>query len=539
MSKFAAAMNASAYTWNGALSYASPDTTNQYSGRVSLFFKGVRGLNVPRLYEYLGQCARESVLDTFLLAFRLRDCRGGSGERLLGRHAFFWLFINYPDEFKKIMSLIPRYGRWDDLVCLFPGAFDLTDAHKVQSNFYSSLPSEEKMGKLRLLQQEVVMLVANQLRNDLANMNEGKSCSLCSKWVPTEGSLLDKKYGTFKVLADALQVSPRNLRRMYNTPLRAYLKVVETYICSGLWDKVDYNKVPSNAMKRLKNAFQKHSPERFDMWTNQLKLGNPKVAKVNAKQLYPHELIREVRTRTANEVTEAQWKVLVDEVRKLGSLSDAVVVVDTSGSMADPNYIPLDVAVSLGLIISDVVTGPFHGHVISFNTVPAFTVIPDASLRERWNAVSSMKWGGSTDIEKTFKLIVDRGSQCGLSQKEMPKRLFIISDMQFNSCSSKTNWERINEIYAESGYVRPQIVFWNVNGDSTDFPITVDENNTAMISGFSPSIIKALLKGEQLTPMIVVRNALDDPRYDPVRTALQPELPVRSDEDYEVISPLC
>ena len=537
MSKFAQAINATAYTWNGALSYASPDPSGETSGRLSLFFKGVRGLNVPRLYEYLRDCARENLLDTFLLVFHLRDCRGGKGERELGRRAMTWLFINYPVEFRRVMPLLPEYGRWDDLIELFPDALNLTDLDQVRANYLATVPGPEYLQNLRVMQNEAVQLMATQLRQDRQNMLAGKPCSLCAKWTPTEGDAQDRKTGVFKTLAAAIGVSPRSLRKNYNTPLREYLKIVEGYMCSGRWEKVDFNKVPSSAMKRLKKAFEKHEPTRFAAWRDALKLNDPKVAKVNAKQLHPHELVREMRTKNAADpVCEAQWKVLIDEVRNLGSLKDAVVVVDTSSSMHNPNYLPIDVAVAMGMIISDVVQGPFHGHLITFNDVPAFQVVPDGSAFDRFRTIRNMAWGGSTNLEGTFKLILSRTQECKLSQNDMPKRLFIVSDMQFNQVSGygvQTNWERINEMYRTAGYTRPQIVFWNVNGASTDFPVTTGEQDTALISGFSPAILKALLRGEDYTPMSVLRLALDDSRYDEVRTAYRTE--VLNEDGYDVV----
>ena len=130
-SKFASAMNASASTWNGALSYASPDVSGVCAGRVALFFKAVRGLNTPRLYEYLRTSCQEDLLDTFLLAFHLRDCRGGKGERALGRQALRWLFVNFPLETKNVLSVLPEFGRWDDMLQFFPGALDLTNSDRV------------------------------------------------------------------------------------------------------------------------------------------------------------------------------------------------------------------------------------------------------------------------------------------------------------------------------------------------------------------------------------------------------------------------
>jgi len=493
---FASAMNACATTWNGALSYASPDLSGEYTGRISLFFKAVRGLEDQQLFSYLTTSARESVSDTFLLAFQLRDCRGGKGERALGRKAFSWLAENYPTQFEKVFSLIPEYGRWDDL---------------------HSLPIADK----------VAFLFAEQLKKDKKNMEEGLPCTLCAKWAPTEKDSTDRKLGTFSHLAKALRVLPRTLRKEYLTPLRAYIKVVENYMCTGKWDQIDFNKVPSCAMKRLKKAFQKHDPERFNAWKEALKLGDKKVAKVNAKQLFPYEIVREMRTKGKTDaVLEAQWKVMEEEVEKLGSLKDCIAVVDTSGSMMSANEgLPLDVAVSLGMLISKMSTGTFHGHLLTFEEKPSFAVIPDTDVYSRYLAVHRMSWGGSTNLEAVFSLILSRGKTCKLRQEDMPKRLFIISDMQFNSATSvygqpQTNMERINEMYASSGYTRPQIVFWNVNGSSTDFPCTKDENGTVLISGFSPSILKAILNGKEFSTVSVLRESLDDARYLPVKQAL-------------------
>jgi len=521
MSKFAQAMNASAYTWNGATSYASPDPSGEATGRLSLFFKGVRGLNVPRLYEYLRVCSGESLLDTFLLVFHLRDCRGGKGERELGRRGLVWLFVNYPDQFRLVTGLLSEYGRWDDLLEFFPGALKLSSIEEVRANYEANVPHENHLNKLRTLQNDIVQIMATQLKKDRDNMLNGLPCSLCAKWTPTEGDSDDRKNSVFATLAAAVGISPRALRKDYNTPLRSYLKIVENYMCSGKWDDIDFNKVPSHAMKRLKTAFEKHDPVRFAAWRDALKLGDPKVAKVNGKQLHPHELVGEMRKKSSEDaVTEAQWKEIVADVRKLGSLRDAVVVVDTSSSMHSPNYLPIDVAVAMGMLVSEVVEGDFHGHVISFSDDPRFSVVPDGTAYNRYRTITAMNWGGSTNLQKTFELILRRGVECKLSQADMPKRLIIVSDMQFNEIDrSQTNWEYITELYRKSGYTRPQIIFWNVNGSSTDFPVTTDERGTALISGFSPAILKSLIKGDDYTPMSVLRSTIDDPRYDLVRTA--------------------
>ena len=89
--------------------------------------------------------------------------------------------------------------------------------------------------------------------------------------------------------------------------------------------------------------------------------------------------------------------------------------------------------------------------------------------------------------------------------------------MQFDkSSSSKTNFQLIEEKYAKYGYTRPQIIFWNLNGSTNDFPVSVDDNNTALISGYSPSIIKYIINGTKFSPYSILRDTIDDSRYKPI-----------------------
>ena len=525
LSKFAYAMNASASTSNGAVSLSTPDPMNTSSGRVSLFFKSVRGLSNINHYKFLSDSDQESTLDTFLLSFNIRDCRGGKGEREIGRRGLIWLFINHPEKFMKIVDLIPEYGRWDDLLCFFPSVLNLTDIKYVRENYFSTIENNNYLNILCKYQQQIVKIISDKIIEDHARMIKGESCSLAAKWAPTEGDSLDRSHNTFKTLADSMGISPRVLRKTYLTPLRLYIKIVERYMCDGKWSEIDYNKVPSCAMKRLKKSFKTHDEDRFNGWSEALKKGDPTVAKVNGKQLQPHELIKEMRTNScADSVCEAQWKIMEDECVKNGSLDNDLVVVDTSSSMTCNNYLPLDVACAMGLLISKCSVGKFNNHVISFDSNPKFTIIREQSIYKRYRQLLGINWGGSTNIQSTFRLILDRGKTFGLKQEDMPKRLWIISDMQFNQAEGYygvTNFQAIEKMYEESGYTRPQIIFWNVEGSSNDFPVSVDDNGTALISGFSTSIMKSILNGdENFTSYQIMRAELDNERLKPIRLRL-------------------
>jgi len=491
ISAFESAMNLTT-TSNGALSYSTPDLDKQSDGRLSLFFKTIRGISDEYLIEYINKALIEDVNDTFLLAFNSRDPRGGKGERTIGRKMFEYLWLNQPEKFKKVAHLIPEYGRWDDLLSFFPK------------------------------EDYIVSLFCEKLKEDKQLMNEGKPISLCSKWAPSEGDSDDKKYGLVNLICDKLGISKREYRKDYISPLREYLDIVERYMCAKRWYEIEYSKVPSCAMKKLKKAFERNAPEAFNEWTSKLEKGE---VKVNAKVLHPHELIRELRTKGPDTVLESQWKVIEDEVKKLGILKDSLVVVDTSSSMNDPKFLPLDIAVALGIIISSVTEGEFKGHVITFNDVPKFVKITGNTLFDRFKQVKNIPWGGSTNLQATFDMILEKAELAKLKQSDMPKRLFIISDMQFNDIEGSyskrsTNLEEIDKKYKKSGFKRPDIVFWNVNGVSTDFPATTKDDGTCLVSGASPAIIKSILKVKEFNSYSILREELDSERYKQVRELL-------------------
>jgi hypothetical protein len=80
----------------------------------------------------------------------------------------------------------------------------------------------------------------------------------------------------------------------------------------------------------------------------------------------------------------------------------------------------------------------------------------------------------------------------------------------------QTAHARAAEEYEKSGYSVPKIVFWGINNRAGNNPVKFDTHGTAMVSGFSPSLFKSMISGDQdgFTPRGVMMQALSDPRYD-------------------------
>jgi hypothetical protein len=60
----------------------------------------------------------------------------------------------------------------------------------------------------------------------------------------------------------------------------------------------------------------------------------------------------------------------------------------------------------------------------------------------------------------------------------------------------------------------PKIVYWNLSsrGDKNK-PVQFDKNGTALVSGFSPSLLKSILGGEEITPLSMMSKVIDSERY--------------------------
>jgi hypothetical protein len=175
---------------------------------------------------------------------------------------------------------------------------------------------------------------------------------------------------------------------------------------------------------------------------------------------------------------------------------------------------PMDVSIGLGLYISERNEGPFKDLVLTFSESPQFHLVQGNTLSERVVNLRGADWAMNTNLTKTFFVLLDRAVAGKVSQEDMPTKLLIISDMEFDAASQgHTNFDYIKDLYAQAGYQMPAIVFWNVNGRLGNVPVKANTINTALVSGFSPSIIRSVLGGDDLSPLAVMMKTINSERY--------------------------
>jgi hypothetical protein len=496
-------------TDNGALSHASSG-----DGRLNYFSKVLRDTESEQVLSYLTEAWLESPLDAMRLVAQKRDCRGGAGEKKVFYESMRWCVKQHPKVAAMFLPLVPVYGTWKD------GYFCFCDT--AMEDMWLKHVAQQLKADMVILQTE------DDEEEDSKGEKKGKSISLCAKWVPSEGSSIDRKFGgIYERLARVMELPAGNrglkqLRVTYLSPLREFLNIVERLMCGGKWSDITYEHVPSVAMNRLRKAFAKKDAERFKEYLDQVSSGKKKI---NSGQLFPHQMVKSYLHGAAfDQVIEEQWKAYVKKTKALGQLDQAVIVSDVSGSMSSAGRgkstdkdLPLQVSIALGLLVSTITKGAFNGSVITFHETPSFYKIDtSAPLKTQVDFLKSAPWGGNTNFQAVFDLILSTATKNHLKQADMPKTLIVVSDMQFDQAGGEgffTNFEVIKAKYRKAGYTMPKIVFWNVAGGTTDFPVTKDEFGVAMVAGFSPSILKYITAGVITSPYELMRDVIDSERY--------------------------
>lgn len=451
-------------TTNGAKAFKSTLNAN-----LDFFFQApaMRGQNVVPLFQ---RAYKEDPETAIRILQWLRDIRGGAGVRQL----FIDIMTSNTIEENttlRLINKIPEVGRFKDLVS------------------FLNTPYEE----------EAFCIIAQAL----AQKN-----GLCAKWMPRQGEFANKlrKFLGIK--------TPKEYRKL----LVDLSDTVEQKISAGEWDQIAFDKLPSLAAKRYQSLFNKYAAVAYAEYKKKLEEGE---AKVNASTLYPHECIVSLRHGDAT-ISQAQWDALPDYLN--GSDRRILPLVDVSGSMdaragghnsrSTVTVTCMDVAIALGLYISERNTGPFHNKFITFHESPSFFEV-SGSLSERVRQARRAPWGGSTNLEKVFEILLDSALTHKISQEEMPTDILVLSDMQFDFAFRRPSislFERITELYEQSGYKRPKIVFWNINSSGNNVPITAGIADTGLVSGFSPSVIKGVLSGE-IDPIGIMMSIISNERY--------------------------
>ena len=468
-------------TLNGAKAYKS--TLNKC---LDLFGKIAACRNdVKQAQKLFAHAYAENPETATRILFWARDIRGGQGEREVFRNLFKYLVEENGEIGVKLVSLVPVYGRWDDLLVL-----ENTSAWET-----------------------VLNAIQNQLNLDRVSYKAGEPVSLLAKWLPSiNASSKDSKRLGRKIAAH-LGMTEREYRKVLSN-LRTHINVVEKAMCSKEWSAIDYSKLPSRAAFMYRKAFAKQDATRYADYLSAVEKGE---AKINAATLYPYDIVDQYLYKGAlnDKTIDLQWEALPNYME--GKEFNGLVVADVSGSMMGR---PMAVSISLAMYIAERNTAEvWKNKFLTFSERPELQSIVGSTIGKRIHNLSRASWSMNTDLMAVFKTVLDAGVKNEVRAEDMPQKLIIVSDMQFDQCcrsNKRTNFEQIQKLYRKAGYEMPSLIFWNVNAIGGNVPIQAHDTGTALVSGCSPSILKSVLTDSVLTPVDTMNDTVYAERYDAV-----------------------
>ncbi len=433
--------------------------------------------------------------------FYLADVRGGQGERRFFRVVTRWLANYHTEAMRRNLAFVPEYTRWD--------------------NMYTFVDTP--------LEKDAFDIMREQLTLDVNSENP----SLLAKWLKSENTSSRESCILATKTRMAFGMTPKQYRKTLAT-LRSRVRIVEKLMSENKWEDIEFDKLPSKAGLIYRQAFMKHIPEEYD------KFAKDKSTKVNAKTLYPCDVVREAIRIGAGYnklnpddsdrlIVNKYWQNLEDYFHN--ATFNGVAVVDTSASMREgygnSKISPIDVAIALGMYCAEKCNpnSPWYGNYITFSRQARLVPVEGIDFVDKVRRIYQANLCENTNIESVFDLILDLATANHLKQEDLMENIIIISDCQFDEARSTANWyhpaisvvptetvmEKCTQKWQEAGYKIPHLVFWNVNASDGDCVPIKDNGNITFVSGFSPTLFQQVMTGK--TGLELVMEKLNSERY--------------------------
>ena len=472
-------------TENGALTYR---TTGSCLLDLFATVGALRHASDAEIERRFIRAYSEDRLSALKILFYARDIREGLGERRVFRVILSWLAKNEPEAVRKNLENIAEYGRYDDLVVLL------------------GTPCEDAL----------IRHIRSGLERDLEAMKQGQSVSLLAKWLPSVNASSYETVAAGRRIARALGMSEREYRKTL-VSLRRHLQIIENNLRERDYT-FDYSAQPSQAMLKYRAAFYRNDCDRYSEFLGKVTRGE---AKLNASTVAPYQLVDPYLgydgrlssiTEEAALALNATWESLTD----FSTSGNNLAVIDTSGSMYfSSNPKPASVALSLGIYFAEHNTGAFANHFIEFSDKPTLIHIEGDDFVSRLRYVSSFSRVANTNLEAVFDVILKAALDGEVPKDQLPERLILISDMEFDSCvggGELTNFEQARLKFEAAGYKLPTVVFWNVCSRNEQQPVRMNDAGALLVSGCTPKTFEMVAEGT-LDPYAFMLEVLNSERY--------------------------
>mmetsp|Transcript_8816 Transcript_8816/g.21531 ORF Transcript_8816/g.21531 Transcript_8816/m.21531 type:complete len:636 (+) Transcript_8816:350-2257(+) len=576
----------------------------------------VRGSNPSHVCdEILSSSNIRDISDLITLTFVTRNVRGGKGEKELSYAMFLRIWKHYPETAKKLLRLFPiYYGYWKDLLLIAEKSKKL-ETEKVgeesresmkciikesakimrtqfesDRNAIAEYEAAKKKEKIVHPHYGTLMTDENQ-DNNATNLDADSepNISLLAKWLPREKSHFDKQLDFLNIFVqrdinggEGWESRFKKDYRKQVSKLTSYLSLPEVYLSAQRADEINFHKMASKATLKLsaallnetKNGSVRLRHDRKRQRCAELFINYIVEKGLKGGAIMPDEIVVEILrgnvSPSREKALDAQWKELwknvvrqVETKAKEEGLdfnpTKMVPLSDVSGSMCGK---PMEVAIALGIGISEITHPAFRDMVLTFESIPKWHKLnSNDSIVKKVRSLRSAGWGGHTNFEAAYDKILEVCIEHRLLKEDAPS-LIVFSDMQFDEANQNTHAcrryrKQSGAMVPMHGVIRSKfanaaqvlnwndmdptlIIYWNLR-DTGGHPVDKDTEGVVLLAGFSPFLLKLVMNGDALkdielevvqadgtmgkekirvTPSAVLRKMLDDPLYDPVRNVL-------------------
>lgn len=540
-------------TWNGDVNYSELANDSE-NNKTRLFLTKLLELDQKMVQNDLDTCTNmESMFNNlftyydeldeheklvvkkymFRYLFYLRNIRGqGKRSRILFYQMWSLLSKYFYEDSFNMLKLVPQYGYYED----YNNLMVHEDVREECINLLSDALRKdintviEKYSVPYTNSQLFTFFVDyNKKLKTMDKINEEINISLVAKWIKREGKdtyksregiiinlFYDKtKMEYLKINKNDLYVKKINfgqkLLRVILSSLCQLVNLTEHYmtnVTSRGWSSINFSCVPSKALTKYRKAFLSNEQTSENLM-NTIRQGKINGAQQDLEKLcniiYLHVSRRQMVTDNEKELIDSQWKKIVENVKQLVEENtedseidpkNIIPVIDVSGSMSA--YDVMHKGIGLGVLCSLLSNHP--GLFITFSNSPTIINFDvNDNIFDIFEKVLRSEWGGSTNIDATYNLLLDMMKKSDTPSNSLFS-LLILTDGQFNSMvrfngDRDTFYERMTEKFKDNGYLAPRTIFWNLNSVSSGFPSSGSTKGVQLVSGFSQTLMQQVLTG--------------------------------------------
>ena len=352
-------------TENSDLAYSSTG-----SKCLDFFTRITRNAPVPDYVGAFFEAMTEDFETAFKLLFNLRDIRDGKGEKIIPIVLMVCLKnVLLADLYAQILSIYVKYGCWKDILRIV----EINNRIQLELNPNVNITDIDNFAEYNLFAQQLSidfdLLTNSDLHSEHSEVRPTRSSekkvaiTLCAKWAPSEKTHFNfHPIYAAKSIRKLMGLKPKMYRQMLSQ-MRAHLNILERLMATDQLDLIDFEKIPSVAMSKMKKSFKRDTnsagirsesrtklSQSYESYLSKLTKGE---AKVNIKGIQPHELVETYLHKNSvqlDPLVEAQWEALVTRTKESGVFKNTMAIVDTSGSM---NGTPLQVAIAMGILVAE------------------------------------------------------------------------------------------------------------------------------------------------------------------------------------------